>query len=70
VPLMAQASPDASKLFWFVGGKPLGTSMPAEALYWLPEPGWWALSVVDSEGRSSAVTIHVEERGSETESDK
>jgi penicillin-binding protein 1C len=62
VPLVAQASSDVKKLFWFVGGKPLGTALPDEALYWSPEPGWWDLSVVDSEGRSSAVTMHVEEK--------
>jgi len=62
IPLLAQTSADASKVFWFVGGKPIGSARPNEALFWAPEKGWWALSVVDSEGRSASVTIHVEEK--------
>jgi penicillin-binding protein 1C len=63
VPLVAQAGSDATKLYWFVGGKPLGTTRPDEALYWSPEPGWWGLSVMDSEGRSSDVTLQVVAKG-------
>lgn len=60
VPLLAQVSPDAKRVFWFVNGRPLGSAKIGEALFWSPDPGGWAVSAVDSLGRSTSVTIRVE----------
>jgi penicillin-binding protein 1C len=63
--LSAQASPDVKRLFWFVGEKPLGSVRPDGVIFWAPEPGDRVVSVLDSAGRSTAVTIRVDNLDSE-----
>jgi len=61
--LLASADQDAGELFWFANASFLGRAKPRERFVWLPEPGIWDISVVDSLGRSSGVRVRVEASG-------
>jgi penicillin-binding protein 1C len=61
--LLAAADQDAGELFWFANARFLGRAKPSERFVWTPEPGLWDVSVVDSLGRSSGVSVRVEASG-------
>ncbi len=57
--LEASADADATELFWFSGNVFIGRTRPREKLLWKPEIGTYALSVVDSKGRSDSIPVKV-----------
>ncbi|GHU04236.1 penicillin-binding protein 1C [Spirochaetia bacterium] len=61
--LLAAADQDAGELFWFANAQFLGRAKPHERFVWAPDPGLWDLSVVDSRGRSSGISVKVEFQG-------
>ena len=58
--LLAASDQDAGELFWFANTRFLGRARPGERFIWSPEPGIWDISVVDSRGRSSGISVQVE----------
>ncbi|MBN2528893.1 MAG: penicillin-binding protein 1C [Deltaproteobacteria bacterium] len=60
VPFTAQSSGDANVLFWFVNGAPIGRAAPGETLFWPPRPGTFQVAVLDDQGRSDSLTVHIE----------
>ena len=57
--LLAGADQDTEELFWFANTMFIGRAPPKERLVWTPDPGQWNLTVVDSRGRSSGITVNV-----------
>lgn len=51
IPLLAAADADAGKIFWYAGGKFLGSARPGEILYWNAPVGRHALMAVDETGK-------------------
>jgi penicillin-binding protein 1C len=62
IPLLAQADPGASRLFWYQDGILVATTMTAsaESRFLDPTPGEHRLVVTDDLGRSDGVTYRVE----------
>ena len=58
--LLASADQDTSELFWFANTQFLGRARPGERFVWIPQPGSWNLSVIDSNGRSSGIQVNIE----------
>jgi penicillin-binding protein 1C len=57
--LMASSDADSTGLFWFEGSTFIGRTKPDEKLIWMPKPGIYTLSVVDSKGRSDTIDVRV-----------
>lgn len=60
IPLRADTAPGVNRVFWFAGSRFLGTSDPATPVMWTASAGNWQVHVLDDQGRSAAVEIHVE----------
>ena len=60
VPLRAEAAPGVQRITWFAGGRLIGSSRPAEPLFWHAVPGEWQLRAVDEAGRVSECRVTVE----------
>jgi membrane carboxypeptidase/penicillin-binding protein PbpC len=58
--LSAQSSADVDKLYWYVDGYLVAEGGPESTQFWAPSPGVHEASVLDSRGRSHAVTFKVE----------
>lgn len=54
--LQATADGAAQELHWFIGNRWLGKSAPEQPLSWRPQPGQYAVRVVDDAGRSASLT--------------
>lgn len=60
IALKADASSDASMLYWFVGRELIGQSLPKQALEWRPpKTGEYKLSVTDDKGRSASLNLNI-----------
>ncbi|WP_424244558.1 penicillin-binding protein 1C [Elusimicrobium posterum] len=62
IPLKAQTDADASKVFWFVGDKFMGTTNINETLFMEPKTGRYQVKAIDDLGRASVsyVTMMIE----------
>jgi len=60
IPLVAQAGPGASRLFWYQDGLLVATNAPAEKVFLSPERGPHRLVVTDDLGRSTGLSYKVE----------
>ncbi|HEY8020227.1 MAG TPA: penicillin-binding protein 1C, partial [Thermoanaerobaculia bacterium] len=60
IPLVAQAGPGTTRLFWYQDGILVATNGPAEKLFLPTESGEHRLVVTDDLGRSNAVRYRVE----------
>ena len=60
IPLVAQAGPGTSRLFWYQDGVLVAANAPAEKLFLPTERGEHRLVVTDDLGRSNAVRYRVE----------
>jgi penicillin-binding protein 1C len=60
IPLVAQAGPGTTRLFWYQDGVLVATNRPAEKLFLPTERGEHRLVVTDDLGRSNAVRYRVE----------
>jgi membrane carboxypeptidase/penicillin-binding protein PbpC len=59
IPLDADTAPGVRQIFWFAGGRYLGTSEPTKPLLWRPSAGPWTIQAVDEEGRTARTHIQV-----------
>lgn len=50
---------DQVPLWWFIDGRPIGTTIGDERLFWPPAPGRHEIRVVDAEGRFAVARISV-----------
>lgn len=60
IPLVAHASPDAGRLFWYQDGRLVAATAPQESRFLPTVRGEHRLVVTDDLGRSGGVTYHVE----------
>lgn len=60
IPLVAQASAEASRLFWYQDGLLVASTSPGENHFLPSEPGEHRLVVTDDLGRSDGITYRVE----------
>jgi penicillin-binding protein 1C len=65
VQLIARASPEVERLYWYQDGKLVASARPDARLFIPLEAGTHNLVVVDSSGRSDSITYEVEGRGDE-----
>jgi penicillin-binding protein 1C len=63
--LIARASPEVERLYWYQDGKLVASARPDERLFIALETGTHDLVVVDSSGRSDSITYEVEGKGDE-----
>lgn len=57
--LSAGCDADTNELLWFCGTEFIGRCYPGYTLEWRPDPGVYDVTVCDSRGRSSSVSIEV-----------
>ena len=60
IALAADTAAAASRLSWYVDGVLAAQGPPGQRLFWHPTPGAHRVAVADDQGRSHAVTVHVE----------
>jgi penicillin-binding protein 1C len=63
--LIARASPEVERLYWYQDGKLVASARPDARVFIALETGTHNLVVVDSSGRSHSITYEVEGKGDE-----
>lgn len=63
--LIARASPEVERLYWYQDGKLVASAQPDARVFIALETGTHNLVVVDSSGRSHSITYEVEGKGDE-----
>ena len=59
--LCATADADTTEILWFSGVNFIGRSKPGESMEWKPQPGTYQLTATDTKGRSSTISVTIQE---------
>lgn len=60
IPLVAHASPDAARLYWYQDGTLAATAAPGAPVFLTPVAGEHRVAVTDDLGRTDSLTYRVE----------